>query len=192
MSSHFRPEIQRYILRGHGGRFALAARIDDLLKLGMIASLLLASSGIGYYYAVYLPRRDAQLDNDRMVEKTRAYAQKRAEQARLASEQMELAQRQAADKAAAEIRYQTCLNRASATHDASWAAECKRIADKAREDHTNCLAKPKLSQGYCDLAYRARDASPNCTLPLAVATDLDGDLTKARNRCQQERAAALQ
>jgi hypothetical protein len=42
----------------------LAAKFDGILKLSIIASLLLAASGIGYYYAVYLPGRDAQLDNE--------------------------------------------------------------------------------------------------------------------------------
>lgn len=175
----------------------MAAKIDAVLKLSIIASLLLASSGIGYYYAVYLPRRDAQLDNE-LLEKIRAYADQRAEQAQLASEQPEMEQRQSAEKvatemekAAAETGYQTCLNSASVTHDASWAAECKRLAEKAVEGHAECLSRSKLSQGYCDTAYRTRDASPNCTLPLAIATSLDGDLNRARNRCLQERNAAL-
>jgi len=170
----------------------LAAKIDALFKLSMIASLLLAASGVGYYYAVYLPGRDAQLDGERALEKTRAYAQKRAAQVQLASEQRELELRRSVEKAAAESRYQTCLNSASAAHDASWAAECKRIAEKVIGDHAACLSKSKLSQGYCDAAYRARDGSPNCTLPLAIATELDGGLNKARKRCLQERQAALE
>jgi hypothetical protein len=34
----------------------LAARINALFKLSIIAALLVASSGVAYYYAVYLPR----------------------------------------------------------------------------------------------------------------------------------------
>lgn len=170
----------------------MAAGIGALLKLSMVASLLLAASGVGYYYAVYLPRRDAQLENERALEKIRAYGQKRAEQERAALQQRELQQRQSADKAAAEVRYQTCLNSASATRNESWAAACKRLADKVVEDHADCLSKSKLSQAYCDAAYKMRDGAPNCTLPAAIATDLDGGLNKARNRCLQERAAALQ
>ena len=33
----------------------MAGRIDALLKLSVVASLLLASSSVGYYYVVYLP-----------------------------------------------------------------------------------------------------------------------------------------
>ena len=170
----------------------MAAKIDALLKLSVIASLSLASSGIGYYYAVYLPRRDAELENERALEKTRAYAQKRAEQVKVAADQQVSARRQAMGTAVAELRYQACLNSAGAAHDVAWAAECKRIAEKALQDHANCLAKSKLSRGYCDAAYQNRDGSPTCTLPVATASDLDGGLNKARNRCLQERQAALE
>lgn len=170
----------------------MAARIDTLLKLSVIASLLLASSGVGYYYGVYLPRRDAELDQERMLERARADEEKRAAQEQSFTARKELEQRQAADKADVELRYQTCVNSAVATHDASWAAECKRLADKAVEDHAQCLSKTKLSQGYCDTAYRARDGSPNCMLPVKIATELDGGLNKARNRCLRERQAVLQ
>jgi len=168
----------------------LAARIDAALKLSVIASLLIASSGVAYYYVVYLPDRDAQFDSD-SLEKIRAYGQLRAEQERTAAQQQQLQQRQA-EKAAAEERYQSCLTRASASHDASWAAQCNSFAEKATADHAECLARSNMPRGYCDAVYRTRDASPNCTLPLKIATDLDGNLTAARNRCLQERNAALQ
>lgn len=170
----------------------MAARIDALFKLSVIVALLLAASGIGYYYGVYLPRRDAQLDQERTLEQARAEAEKRTTQERLAAEQKQSAQRQAEITAGAESRYQACLDVANASHDTSWAAECKRLAEKALHDHDDCLSKSKLSLEYCNTAYRMRDGSPNCTLPLKVATDLDGGLTKARNRCAQERKAALQ
>jgi len=192
--AHCKPfftKIRRYMLARTGGRFALAAKIDALLKLGVIASLLIASSGVGYYYAVYLPARDALRETERQLEKFRAYGQMRAEQQRLDLQQRQLLEQKAAAKAAADGRYQTCLSSASADHDAAWATQCKSIADKAVTDHADCLAKPKLSKAYCDAAYRTRDDSANCTLPLKNAADLDGGLNSARNRCLQERNAAL-
>ncbi len=166
--------------------------MNTLFKLSLIVSLLLASSGVAFYYAVYLPHRDAQLDEERRLEKAQADARKRAAQERSLAEQRKLEQRQAEAKAGAEARYQTCLKRASATHATSWAAECKRLAEKALADRAECLTKPKLPKGYCDAAYRPRDASPTCVLPSKVATGLDGDLSEARGRCQRERRAALQ
>jgi hypothetical protein len=170
----------------------VAARIDALFKLSVIAALLLASSGVAYYYAIYLPRRDAEIENERALEQVRAEADKTAMQERLAMEQKQLAERRAEAKAGAESRYQTCIDNAGAVHSASWAAECKQLAEKAQQDHKDCLSKSKLSEEYCNTAYRTRDASPNCLLPLKNAADLDGGLTKARNRCAQERKAALQ
>jgi hypothetical protein len=166
--------------------------MNALFKLGLIASLLLTSSGVVYYRAVYLPDRDAQRDHERVAEETLSYAQKRAAQERAATERRELQQRQAAEQAAAETRYQSCIERAGANRHASWTTACKSLADKAVADHASCLTKSKLPQGYCDAAYRPRDGSPTCVLPVAIAADLDSGLTLARKRCVLERAAALQ
>jgi hypothetical protein len=160
--------------------------------LGIVVSTVLASSSVGYYHAVYLPRRDAELDQDRALEETLAYARKRAAQLRLAAEQRDEAARRSMDQADADGRYQTCLSNAGATHDASWAAACKRIADKAVADRADCLAKSRMPEGYCVAVYRTRDLSPTCALPAAVAADLDGGLNAARKRCLWERQAALQ
>ena len=166
--------------------------MNTLFKLSLIVSLLLASSGVAFYYAVYLPRRDAQLDNERELEKAQADARNRVAQERSLAKQKKSEQRQAEAKVGAEAHYQTCLNRANVTYATSWAAECKRLAEKAVADRAECLTQPKLPKGYCDAAYRPRDASPNCILPPKVATALDGDLSEGRNRCQRERQAALQ
>jgi hypothetical protein len=175
---------------------AVAARIDTLLKLGVIVSLLIGSSGAAYYYALYLPQRDAALDHDldqeHASEQLQVYGQRRIEEARLRAEQQQAEQRRAADKTVAEGRYQTCLARASATHDTSWSAQCKGLADQTLQNRATCLANGKLSASYCDAAYRTRDGSPDCTLPVKVSTGLDGDLAAARQRCLQERDAALQ
>jgi hypothetical protein len=167
-------------------------RIDTLLKLSVIVSLLIGSSGAGYYYALYLPQRNAELDQQHLSEQLQAYGHRRTEEARLLTQQQQTEQRRAADKAAAESRYQTCLARAGATHDSSWSTQCKVLADQVAQNHTACLASGKLSASYCDAAYRTRDGSPNCSLPLKVSTGLDGDITAARQRCLQERDAALQ
>ena len=170
----------------------MAAKINTLLKLSVIVSLLIGSSGAAYYYALYLPQRDAELEQEHLSEQLQAYGQRRTEEARLLTEQRQTEQRRAADKTAAESRYQTCLARAGASHDASWSTQCKVLADQAVANHTACLASGKLSASYCDAAYRTRDGSPNCSLPLKISTGLDGDITSARQRCVQERDAALQ
>jgi len=166
--------------------------MNTFLRLSVVVSVLLASSAIAYHYALYLPRRDAQLDTEWKQEKAQAEDRKRVAQDRSAGEQKKFEPRQADSKAAAEARYQACLNKANANHETSWAAECKHLAEKAQVDRAECLTKPKLPKGYCDTAYRPRDGSANCVLPQKVATNLDGDLNDARNRCQRERRAAMQ
>lgn len=170
----------------------MAAGIKALLKLSVIIALLVAASSIAYYYTVYLPDRDARLDQERALEQARAVGDKRAKEEQLAFQQKQTEERRAVAKTGADSRYQACVDSASAAHDASWAAACKRLAEKAMQDHADCLAKSKLSQQYCDAVYRATDGSPNCRLPVKVATEIDGGLTNARNRCTAERNAALQ
>ena len=168
----------------------MAAKIDALLKLSVIASLLLASSGVAYYYAVYLPQRDSEQDRESSLQKLHAYGQKRADQEQSAVQRRETEQHQAEAKAGAGIRYQDCVDSARTSHDASWAAACQRLADKVVRDHTDCLSIPNLPQGYCDAAYSTRDPSAHCTLPAVMAADLDAVLSRARNHCLQERNAA--
>ena len=140
-------------------------RIDGedhaLLRLGVIASVALASSGAGYYRAIYVPERDAALAQQRVEDETRAYAQVRAAQVRRAS---------------------------SWSNGAPRARGGEPLSDLPG---ASCLAKSNMPQGYCAAVYRTRDGSPDCMLPVAIAADLDGGLTIARNRCQREREAAV-
>lgn len=169
----------------------MAAKIDAALKLSVVASLLIAASGVAYYYALYLPGRDDRIDHERASEILLAYGERRVEEERSAAQQRQLAERRAADQAAAEVRYQTCLDGAHTRHDRAWEAACKRLADHAERAHADCLTKKNLSQIYCDASYRALDGSATCTLPVEIATDIDGDLNTALNRCLRERNAAL-
>ena len=170
----------------------MTAAINALLKLSVIVALLVASAGVAYYYTVYLPDRDTRLDQERALAQARADEDKRASEQQLALEQHQAEERRAEAKAGAESRYQTCIARASAAHELSWAVACKQLAEKTAQGHADCLATAKLSQHYCDTVYPTRDASPNCALPVKVSTVIDDGLIKARNRCAEERNAALQ
>jgi hypothetical protein len=189
--AHFYGGIGRYMVSPRR-RFALGAKIDALLKLSVIASLLLASSGVAYYYAVYLPQRDSERDREASLQKLYVYADKHATEERSATLHREADQHHAEAKASAGVRYQNCVDGARTDHDTSWAAACKRLADKATADRTNCLSIPNLPKGYCDAAYGARDPAANCTLPAEMTADLDAGLNSARKACLQERNATLQ
>ena len=53
-------------------RVTLRAKNNAILKLSVVASVLLASSGAGYYYFVYLPQREVQFEPQRVLEIFRA------------------------------------------------------------------------------------------------------------------------
>ena len=168
----------------------MAGRLDALLKLNIVAAAMFASGSVGYYYLMYLPQRDAQLDAERALENSQAEADKKAVQEQAAAEQRALEQRQAAEKAEARIQYQNCLTAAEGDYNANWAAECRRISGVNTKGYDNCISGglPKQS---C-LSVWTIDPSSNCVLPHTIATSLTGALDKARDRCLQETKAGLQ
>jgi hypothetical protein len=173
-------------------RLTLAGKIDAILKLSVVVSVLLASSSVGYYYLVHLPHRDAQFEPERALERLRAAEKKRAEQEQLlfeqqaserrAAEQQALEERQVLEKA---NRYEACLSRATDNYNASRLAACNRPREKMIKDRDNCI-QLGFSEKVCAMAHVVREASPNCTLPRAVALSLDADVEKARDRCREE------
>jgi hypothetical protein len=151
-----------------------------------------AASSIGYYYAVYFPSRDAQVDRDRKLEATRVEYSRQAEQARLAAEKRDAEIEQAAAREAVQARYQNCVRRAEDFYSSSWANQCKRIADKAAKELKDCLSQGALDKGGCETIYGRHDSSPNCGLPRPVGSDLGDELDKSRRRCLDESRAGLQ
>jgi hypothetical protein len=171
--------------------------------LGAFAAILLAALSAGYYFSVYLPARDARLDAERRLEKSkvnsaaqaeqiRLEAQRQAEQARISAEQQELERRRQEEKLAVQRRYRICVDGAVSNYEAVWAAECKRLGEKSIKDHANCVSKGETKKELCDLMYIRCDASGNCTLPRAIAADLESDLNGRRDLCLQEAKIGLQ
>jgi hypothetical protein len=166
----------------------LAGKIDAILKLSIVASVLFASSSAGYYYLVYLPHRDARFEPERALQQLRAVAQKRAAQEQLlleqqvseqrALEQQEAEQRQLQEKA---DRYQVCLSHVTDSYNESLTAACNRLQEKVIKNHDNCI-KAGFREKVCDLAFVVRKP-PNCPLPQAIASNLEADAEKARDRC---------
>lgn len=190
MSCRARAEGTGYSAAEHRGEIGLAKRRGGFFTRGIIAAAMLAAAGIGSYYGVYVPARDAKLAAEQALAKAQAEAEMRAGQQRLLAQRQAAEERQAQAQAAAQIRYQACLHEAVAAHDASWAPECKNLHDKDSAAHADCLDKLKLPKTYCDSAYVIRDDSPKCTLPAEIASVIDADLERARNRCRKEKEAA--
>jgi hypothetical protein len=57
------------------------------------------------------------------------------------SEQRALEERQAAEKAASQVRYQACLSGANNNYEALWAAACKRLGEQSRKTMTTALRR---------------------------------------------------
>jgi hypothetical protein len=132
-------------------RLTLAAKIDAILKLSVVISVLLASSSVGYYYLVHLPHRHAQFEPEQVLDRLRAAAKNRAEQEQLlfeqqaserrAAEQQTLEERQALEKT---NRYEACLSRATDNYNASRLAACNRPREKIIKDLCSAARKSGL------------------------------------------------
>ena len=141
---------------------------------------------------MHLPHKDAQFEPERVLERLRAAAKKRAEQEQWlfeqqaseqrAAEQQRIEEQQSLEKA---NRYQACLSRATDNYNASRLAACNRAREKIIKDQDDCV-NLGFSRKVCAMAHVVREASPNCTLPRTVALALDADVEKARDRCLEE------
>jgi hypothetical protein len=173
----------------------LAAKNNAILKISIVASVLLASSGIGYYYLVYLPQREVQFEPQRVLERFRAAAENRAACAKQelslfeqkvsdqrAAEQKVIEKRQALEKA---NRYQACLSRATDSYNTSRLAACNRTREKIVKDQDDCV-NLGFSRNVCAMAHVIPETSPNCRLPRTVALALDAGVEIARDRCLEE------
>lgn len=89
----------------------MADRLDVVVKIAILASVLVASSSAGYHYFIYMPRRDAQLDVARKAEAERAKLQRAEEQQRLLSEKMRADDEKRAEQERAEARARARLPR---------------------------------------------------------------------------------
>jgi hypothetical protein len=178
----------------------VAGPVDAFLKLSVAVSLLGAAGSVGYYYSIYLPGRDAQLDRDRKQEAARAEYSRQAEQARLreaeirsAEEKRETEERQAAALEAVQLRYRGCVRSAEDNYSANWARECKKTVDTAAAKYKQCFSEKPTEKSWCDTLYSDRNLSPtNCALPRVVAQDITEVLDKGRKRCLDESRAGLQ
>jgi hypothetical protein len=170
----------------------LAGAIDSLLKISIAASVLIASGSISYYYMRYLPERDAQIENERKLENARTEYARQVEQSRAAAEKTADIERQAADKEATQTRYKICLKNADSNYSFAWADQCRKIADAAQKNRSECISKSTTDKSSCDLIYPKVDFNPDCSLNRAIGNDLNDQLQKSHERCLQESRLGLQ
>ena len=80
------------------GEITVAGSVDAFLKISVALSLLGGAASVGYYYSIYLPARDAQLDHDRKMENAKLEFARRAEAEARLSEAQAQEERRAAEK----------------------------------------------------------------------------------------------
>jgi hypothetical protein len=170
---------------------AVAGTIDAVFKLTVAGSILAASISVGYYYSIYLPERDRQADIERRLLAARSEIARQAEQTRATAQQEEMRQRLANEKAAVQSRYQDCVSKVNRIYSVGWASQCKAIADRNVKSYNECVSKGTAKE-TCDIFSKSRDNSSDCSLPRVLATDLDTDAERGRNRCLEESKSGLQ
>ncbi len=168
----------------------MAGPVDAFLKISIATAVLFASASVGYYYVLYLPQRDAQVDQDRRIEAARADLAKQAELARQAAEKQEAEERQADQRQAVQARYRTCMSNASKNYEFAWADECKKASEQAKKSRADCFARGS-SKDHCDILSPVRDASPDCQLSGGIGKGLNDQLERTRARCLQESQIGL-
>ena len=95
----------------------------------------------------------------------------------------------AAGKADAQARYYTCLNSVEKDYSDSWANACNRVRVQSLMEENDCVTR-YLPSDVCS-AIPIHDGSPECALPVSIASDLNAILEKHRDRCLQEVNAGL-
>lgn len=164
--------------------------------------MLGAAGSVGYYYSVYLPSRDAQIDHEsklqaaraeyaRQADQARQAAERREAEARATAERQEAEEKKTAEREAIQRRYRTCMRNAEVNYSTSWEDACKRISDQAAKGHRECISKG-IAKSTCDLIYPSRERNPDCSLPRTVGNDITEVLEKSRTRCLDESRAGLQ
>ena len=141
-----------------------------MLKLAIVVGVLLAGSGVFYYYVIFLPG-----------------VQRKATQATEQAKQDE-----AAKEAAKKARYDSCVISARADYEVNWATACKGVASVQQIQLQNCLSdksvmsNPYMGESYCKTTFTGADASPNCSLPGARADDVNKTYQDEQQKCLSE------
>jgi hypothetical protein len=94
----------------------------------------------------------------------------------------------AAGKADAQARYHSCVSSVETNYNDSWANACNRLEVQSVRKQGDCLQSLPLD--FC-ATIPIHDGSPDCALPVSMASELNAGLEKRRDRCLQEVNAGL-
>jgi hypothetical protein len=156
----------------------MASRVDTVLKLSLAAGALLAGSGVGYYYGVFLP---AQAIHETLDQGTRHQDQTTDRDA----ERERAQQAEAQAREAAQQRYQACVGTADTTYSARWTAACRTQHAQQQAAYDDCADDLFSTREGCARKYPV-EPEHGCALPLSVSNRLVSDRDAARAQCLGE------
>jgi hypothetical protein len=157
----------------HAERISL---MDRIVKLAVVVAVLMAGTGVFYYYVVFLPSVERQ--KSELAEREKQEAAKRE------------SERQRA--------YEVCNSSAQRNYDANWATACSSFAEGQSAAMKNCLtdraimSNEFMGAAYCRRTYGAGDPSPTCSLPTERANSLNATFKYEKERCLAEAKLGLQ
>jgi hypothetical protein len=150
-------------------------RASAILKLAFAVAVLIAGSGIGYYYGIFLPGHIKAQEAARQADADEAEKARRAAEARIAAE---AAKRQQA----ARVEYQDCLNFAELRYKNRWATSCRAMHRSDVDDFEDCLDDFFSTEESCRRRHPIRPER-SCALPSQVAASLTDDRDRAKDQC---------
>lgn len=159
----------------------MASKADTVLKLSLAAAVLIAGSGVGWYYGVVLPRQaareEAREGAEREAELSRQKAAQRAE--------AEAKQRQES----AQLEYQDCLNFAELSYKERWTASCRAQHDADVAAFEDCADDLFATEEGCR-ARRPIRPDRDCALPAQTAQSYSDAREQRKNECMARLQAA--
>lgn len=146
---------------------------NTVVKLALALAAVLAGSGVGYYYGIFLP------------DQTRA-AQERADNA--AKAQVEAERKAARDQKRIEQdrqqAYQDCVSMAELDYRNRWNASCRSQQLRDRAELADCRDDFFRTEAGCAQDHPVR-AARDCELPGGAAAAYADDLDRAKAACLQ-------
>lgn len=160
--------------------------IKLILAIGLVTAALIASAGVFYYYAIFVPSLEQQkLD----LEKEKLKEKQEAETRALKKKEQETEQRTHA--------YQICLNEAEQRYSDHWSNSCASLAERNQTKLQNCLNDKSIlnnqfmGEAWCHEHYGKTEFDAQCTLPSGVADDIERIRKENKERCLSEAEKAL-
>lgn len=154
-------------------------RAAVVLKLALAAAALLAGSGVGYYFGLFLPHQArmtaAASGADQRVQDAAGAAAERARAIRAED---------------AQSRYRQCLAAADLVYQGRWNTSCRTQHDADAAAFEDCMDDWFTTRSGCERRHPIR-APQHCALPAPLAAGFVADRNRAKDVCLQEMQAAL-